>query len=478
MREAAALLTPDICVIGAGSAGLSVAAAAAQFGTAVVLVEKGTMGGDCLNTGCVPSKSLIAAAAVRDAGRRAPGFGIEATTPAVDFAGVHRHVHEVIASIAPHDSVERFEGLGVTVLRAPARFLDARTLDVAGTPIRARRFVLATGSRPVIPPIEGLSGVPFLTNETVFDLTDKPGHLIVVGGGPIGVELAQAYRRLGSDVTLIESGRLLTHEDPDLVAVVRDALAAEGVRLCEGAAVARVAGEAGAITATVSGPAGTEAVTGTHLLVATGRTPTVDGLGLEKAGIAFSKAGITVDPGLRTSNRRVYAIGDCTGSPQFTHVAGYHASLAIKSILFRLPVKVDHAKLPRVTYSDPELGQIGLTADAARERHGGKVRVLEADFANNDRARAERRTDGRIKIVTGRRGKILGVGIVGANAGELIAGWSLALAAGAKITTVASYVAPYPTLSEINKSAAITYFHGSLTNPWVRRILGWLRRLG
>ncbi|MGX1100595.1 dihydrolipoyl dehydrogenase family protein [Amorphus sp. MBR-141] len=474
----AQVLTPDICVIGAGSAGLTVAAAAAQFGAPVVLVEKGRMGGDCLNTGCVPSKALIAAAAVRHAGRRGPAFGIAATAPEVDFAGVHRHIHEVIGTIAPHDSVERFEGLGVTVLQSSARFVDARTLVAGDTTIRARRVVLATGSTPAIPPIEGLDGVPFLTNETVFELTALPRHLIVIGGGPIGVELAQAYRRLGAAVTLVERGTILPHDDPELVAVVRDALVADGVVLHENATTERVSSEDGSPVLDITGPHGRGRIAGSHLLVATGRTPTVDGLDLDKAGIAFTAKGITVDRGLRTTNRRVYAIGDCAGGLQFTHVAGYHGSLAVRSIVFRLPVKEDRSRIPKVTYSDPEIGQIGLGEAEARARYGDAVKVLTAPFSGNDRARAERRTEGRIKIVTGRRGKILGVGIVGAGAGELVGTWALAMAAKVSLGTLASYVPPYPTFGEINKAAAVSYYAGSLTNPWLRRILGWLRRLG
>jgi len=472
------LLKPDICVIGAGSAGLTVAAAAAQFGAPVVLVEKGAMGGDCLNTGCVPSKSLIAAAAIRHAGSRGPAFGIEATEPSVNFAGVHRHVHEVIASIAPHDSVERFEGLGVTVLREAAHFTDPRTLVAGDTTVRARRFVIATGSRPSIPPIEGLEGVAYLTNETVFDLTERPDHLIIIGGGPIGVELAQAHRRLGAAVTLVERDTILPHDDPDLVDVVRTALVADGVTLHEKASVDGARGVAGDLTVDLTVAGQSLRLAGSHLLVAAGRTPTVEGLGLEAAGVAYGRKGITVDKGLRTTNRRIYAIGDCTGGLQFTHVAGYHGSLAVRSIVFRLPVKEDRSRIPRVTYCDPELAQIGLTEAEARERHGETVKVLKAPLSGNDRARAERRTEGFIKIVTGRRGRILGVSIVGAHAGELIGTWALAVAGKIKISTVASFVPPYPTLGEISKTAAVGYYSDSLTNPWLRRILGWLRRLG
>jgi pyruvate/2-oxoglutarate dehydrogenase complex dihydrolipoamide dehydrogenase (E3) component len=467
-------LKPDICVIGAGSAGLSVAAGAAQMGANVVLVEKGAMGGDCLNTGCVPSKALLAAAHRAEAIRAARSFGISAA-PVVDFAAVHRHVHDVIAAIAPHDSVERFEGLGVTVIKAEARFTSARTVEAAGRTIAARRFVIASGSRPAVPPIPGLAGLPYLTNETIFDLEDLPRHLVVIGGGPIGCELAQAFRRLGAAVSVIEAMTILPKDDPELTAVVRARLVRDGVTLHEKANVTAVKAAAAGVAVSLKSGADIE---GSHLLIATGRAANVDGLGLDAAGIAFTPRGIRVDAALRTTNRRVYAIGDCNGGPQFTHVAGYQAGVVIREMLFRLPARADRATIPAVTYTEPELAQVGMTEMAAREAMGARAKVLTARFADNDRARAERATEGLIKIVVGPRGRILGAGIAGPHAGELIQPWVLALANGLKIGAMATMIAPYPTLGEIGKRASGNFYTPSLYGPKVRAVVGFLKRFG
>ena len=322
-------LTPHLCIIGAGSAGLSVAAGAAQLGADVVLVEKGEMGGDCLNTGCVPSKALLAAGKAAQQGRNAGRFGVTFHEPEIDFAAVGAHVHGVIAQIAPHDSVERFEGLGVTVLRERATFIDRRTVQAGSTLVRAKRFVIATGSTPAVVPIPGLEDVPYLTNESEFDLTERPRHLVVIGGGPIGCEMAQAHRRLGSRVTVLEKFTIMPKDDPELVGVVRDRLKDEGVDIREGADVTRIEGGEGELTVHVDG----EALACSHILVATGRAPTVGGLGLEAAGVAYSGKGIPVDRRLRTSNRKIYAIGDVTGGYQFTHQAGYHAGIVVQNAL-------------------------------------------------------------------------------------------------------------------------------------------------
>src|SRR6266487_3627910 len=469
-------LQPDICVIGAGSGGLSVAAAAAAFGVSVVLVEKGKMGGECLNTGCVPSKSLIAAAKHARAVAEARAFGVSAGAPDIDFGKVHQHVHDVIAAIAPNDSKERFNGLGVRVIAGAARFKDRNTVVVGdGIEIAARRFVIATGSSPSLPPIAGLEAVPYLTNETVFDLTTRPQHLIVIGEGAIGLELAQAFRRLGAAVTVIEAAQPLAREDAECAAIVLDALAREGVAVCSKVAIARVE-RAGAKIKVVLGDGG-EAIEGSHLLIATGRKANVDGLALERAGIACDGNGIAVDKGLKTSNRRVYAIGDVAGRGQFTHLANYHAGLVIRNALFRLPVRVNADLVPRVTFTDPELAHVGLTETEARARRIA-IGVLRWPYHENDRAQAERETAGHIKIVTDGRGKILGATIVGAAAGELITAWTLAISRGLNIRAVAGMIVPYPTLAEIGKRAAVTYFLPSLTNVWVRRIIGWLRRFG
>ncbi|ODN69172.1 dihydrolipoyl dehydrogenase family protein [Methylobrevis pamukkalensis] len=473
-------LTPDICIIGAGSAGLTVAAAACAFGVEVVLIEEAAMGGDCLNTGCVPSKALIAAAHHAENFRRAPLFGIDGGAPRADLAKVRDHVRGVIAGIAPHDSAERFEGLGATVIRASARFTGPDTVVAGEATIRARRFVIASGSRAAVPPVPGLGDVPYLTNETVFDLGVLPEHLLVIGGGPIGLELAQAFRRLGAAVTVVESGTPFKHEDADLAAIVRGALDAEGVGIVEQAKVLSVApAEGGGIRLTLEAGGETRDLAGSHLLVATGRSARIDGLALEAAGVEASPAGIKVDSGLRTSNRRIYAIGDCVaGSFRFTHWAGYHAGLAVRAILFRLPIRENRTILPYCTYTDPEIGRVGLDEASARARFGAAVRVLDAPFSGNDRARAERRCDGLLRIVVGRRGRILGAACAGPGAGEILSLFAVAIAGGLTVQHLASTVFPYPTLSEIAKRAALTYYADAPANPWVRRIVRLLRRFG
>jgi len=472
----------DLCVIGAGSGGLSVAAGAVQMGARVVLVERGAMGGDCLNVGCVPSKALIAAARAADTIRRAGRFGLAGQEPKVDFAAVHEHVRDVIAQIAPTDSVERFEGLGVTVLQAEARFAGPDRIVADGTAVRAKRFVIATGSTAAVPPIEGLARVPYLTNETLFDLTVLPDRLVVVGGGPIGLEMAQAHARLGSRVTVLERDRLLPREDGDLTAPLRAALARDGVDVVEGADIRRVEpGEGepvggGAVLVLADG-AGERRIAATHLLVAAGRRPVVDALDLAKAGVAVGPAGIEVDARLRTTNRRIFAVGDVAGGPQFTHLAGYHAGIVIRNALFRLPAKVDLANLPRVTYLDPELAQVGLTEGEAREA-GHDPEVLTWPFEENDRARALRETEGLIKVVLGRRGRILGAGIAGPQAGELILPWVLAIQEKRKIAAMASLIAPYPTLGEVSKRVAGSFYAPKLFSERTRRIVRLLLKLG
>ena len=462
----------DICVIGAGSAGLSVAAGAAQMGADVVLIEKGEMGGDCLNYGCVPSKALLAAAKAAQHGREAKKFGVSFAEPAIDFARVNAHVHDVIAGIAPHDSQERFEGLGATVLRSSAVFTGHDRLSVGEDTVIAKRFVIATGSKPAVPPIEGLDGVPYLTNETIFSLSEAPEHLIVVGGGPIGCEMAQAHRRLGSRVTVLEMFAIMPKDDPDLVAVVRDRLIAEGIDIREGAKVERVEANAGGVSVGVDGGL----VEGSHLLVATGRAPSVDGLGLDAAGVTYSPRGIEVDARLRTSNKRIFALGDAVGGFQFTHQAGYHAGIAIQNLLFRLPAKVDDSSIPWVTYTEPELAQVGMTAAQLKESDP-KGTVLEAEFSGNDRARAMRETDGRIKVMVDRKGRIRGASIVGANAGELLQPWLLAITQKLKIRAMTGFRAPYPTFGEINKAAAGSYFTPKLYSNFTRRVVRTLMKL-
>lgn len=466
------IIETDLCVIGAGSGGLSVAAGAVQMGARVVLIEAGEMGGDCLNAGCVPSKALIAAAKAAEAQRR--GFrGVAGTEPEVDFAAAKDHVRAVIDQIAPVDSQERFEGLGCTVIRAFARFIGPREVEAGGTRIRARRFVVATGSRPMVPPIQGVETVPYFTNETIFDLRERPRHLIVIGGGPIGVEMAQAHRRLGCEVTVIEGAQVLGREDPDLAAVVTYALKAEGIALVEGQPVVRIAGAAGAVEVTLGDG---RQISGSHLLIAVGRKVALEGLNLDAAGVAHTAKGVTVDARLRSTNRRVYAVGDAAGGLQFTHVAGWHAGIVVRQAVLGLPAKADPRALPRATYTDPELAQAGLTEAEARKAYGGALEVVRAEFAHNDRAQAEGKTKGLIKVMVV-KGRPVGASIVGPQAGELIGLWALAISARLRMSAIAGMVAPYPTLGEVSKRAAGAYFSPRLfESPALKRFVRIVQR--
>jgi pyruvate/2-oxoglutarate dehydrogenase complex dihydrolipoamide dehydrogenase (E3) component len=471
-------LKPDICVIGGGSGGLSVAAAAAAFGVSCVLVERHKMGGDCLNTGCVPSKALLAAAKRVALARSAAPFGVKASAT-VDFAKVHEHVQGTIASIAPIDSVERFTGLGVRVILGSAKFKDRRTVAVGDIEIRARRFVIATGSVPALPPIPGIDSGPYLTNENIFELTALPQRLIVIGAGPIGLEMAQAFRRLGSQVTILEAAIPLAKDDPECAAIVLTQLEREGVIIRSGVKIGHIAHMGHSVAVTLEGDAGEEMIEGSLLLVAAGRKPVTDGLDLEAAGVRYDRTGIAVNKKLKTRNRRIYAIGDvASGQLQFTHAANYHAGLVIRNALFRLPVRVTNDAIPWVTYTEPELAQAGLTEAQARARGIKKIRILRWPYHDNDRAQAECETDGHIKVVTDKKGKILGVTIVGAQAGELIATWILAISQELNIRALTGVVLPYPTLSEIGKRAAIDFFVPRLTRPLLRRIIAWLRIFG
>lgn len=468
-------LDTDLCIIGGGSGGLSVAAAASQMGANTVLIEKGKMGGDCLNYGCVPSKSLIAAGRAADGIRHAERFGIEARDPIADFARVRGHVRDVIDSIAPVDSVERFRALGVNVIRAAGRFVSPREVEADGARITARRFVIATGSSPMTPPIPGLDVVPYWTNETVFDNGDKPGHLVVIGGGPIGLELAQAFRNLGCDVSVVEMFEPLAREDPELASIVVSALRRSGIAIHDRSKVISAARDGEGIAIGIERDGRSRKVGGTHLIVAAGRKPNISELGLDEAGIRYSPRGIEVGAGLRTANRRVYAIGDVAGGPQFTHVANYHAGIVIRNALFRLPAKVDYTSIPRAVYTDPELAHVGLDEEEARRR--GDIRVLRWPVAENDRAHTERRHDGLVKAITTRRGRVLGASIVAERAGDLIQPWVLAISRGLKIGALAGMTVAYPTLSEMNKRAAGSYYTPTLFSGRTRRLARFLMRL-
>ncbi len=466
-------LKTDILVIGAGSGGLSVAAGASQMGADVILLEGHKMGGDCLNFGCVPSKALIASGKAAYGQAHASALGVADVVPQVDYAAAKDHVHDVIAQIEPMDSQERFEGFGVRVIREYGQFVSPTQVQGGDHLITARRVVIATGSSPLVPPIPGLDQVPYYTNETIFDLRDKPEHLLIIGGGPIGMEMAQAHIRLGCKVTVIEGMQALGKDDPEAAAIVLDTLRAEGVEIHEQAMVAQIRGSDGKVeVVTETG----QIVSGSHLLLAAGRKANTDRLNLKAAGIEATRTGIKVDDALRTTNKKVYAIGDVAGGMQFTHVAGYHAGVIIRSALFGLPSKAKTAHIPWATYADPELAQVGLTEAQARAQHGGKVEVARFDYHHNDRAISERKTKGFIKVMVV-KGRPVGATIVGHQAGELINLWSLALANNLKMGQIAAMVSPYPTIGELNKRVAGAYFSPRLfENQMVKRVVGLVQR--
>lgn len=468
-------LSADVAVIGAGSGGLSVAAGAAQLGLKVVLFERGEMGGDCLNYGCVPSKALLAAAARAHALRTASKFGIANSEPQIDWAQLKAHIAGVIETIAPIDSQERFEGLGCTVVREHARFADPRTLESDSVRVRARRIVIATGARAAIPPIPGLAETPHFTNETIFQAPEFPRRLIVLGAGAIGIELGQAFRRLGAEVVVLEALTALAGFDRDAAEPLLTALRAEGVDLREGAKATAIAATAGGVRVDIEGGAMVE---GTHLLVAVGRKPQHDGLALEKGGVEANAKGIVADPMLRsTTNRRVWAVGDAAGREQLTHVAGWHASAFVRSALFKAGTRADAAAIPAAVYGDPELARIGLSEAQARERHGDKVKTVSTQFHDNDRAQAERDTAGFARIVVGPGAKILGATIVGKGAADLIQIVVLAMSAKLSLRSLTGVVAPYPTRGEIVKRAAGAFYTPLLFSKGTRRLVGALQRL-
>ncbi len=463
----------DLLIIGAGSGGLSTAAGAAQMGANVVLLEGHKMGGDCLNYGCVPSKALIASGKVAYHMSHAQPYGVHNVTPVVDYASAKDHVNDVIATIEPVDSQERFEGFGVRVIREFGRFVSPTEVEAGSYRISARRIVISTGSSPLVPPIPGLDQVPYLTNETLWELREQPKHLLVIGGGPIGMEMAQAHRRLGSEVTVIEGARALGKDDPELAEVVLENLRAEGIEIAEEALAKEIRGEAGAIEVETQDG---RLFQGTHLLMAVGRKANTDKLNLEAAGIETTRTGIKVDDSLRTTNKKVYAIGDAAGGLQFTHVAGYHAGVIIRSALFGLPAKTKTAHIPWATYTQPELSQVGLTEAQAREQYGEKLEVARFHYSHNDRAIAERETKGLIKVMVV-KGRPVGASIAGHQAGELISLWSMAIANNLKMSAVSNMIAPYPTIAELNKRVAGAYFTPRLfENETVKKVVRFVQR--
>ncbi len=464
----------DICVIGGGAGGLVVAAGGATLGARVILIEKNRLGGDCLHYGCVPSKTLLHSARVAQTLRDADRHGIPAAQPEVRIDRVMSRVRAVIGAIEVHDSPERFRGLGVEVVFGAGRFVSPTRFEVEGRTITARAFVIATGSRPAIPTVPGLDATPHLTNENLFSLSEQVDHLLVMGGGPIGLEMAQAFRRLGSQVSLLErSPQVLPREDADLAAVVAERLSREGVRLLCNSTAARVEGQAGDIRLGYEdGEGQAHTLHGSHLLVAAGRKANVEGLGLDQAGVELEQGRIKTDRRLRSSNRAIYACGDVTGPYQFTHMAEHQAGVILRNVIFRLPARVEQRAVPWCTFTDPELARVGLSGQEARQRDIPH-RVYTFPFEDIDRAQAEGETAGMAKIVTDPKGRLLGAALAGPHAGELIHEYTLAIARGMKAADLSSVIHIYPTLAQINRRVADQRLKERLTparKKWIQRL--------
>ena len=467
----------DVIVIGAGAAGLTAAGGCAMFGLKVALIERAEMGGECLNNGCVPSKALITAAKRAAEANVQDRFGIQMTAAKVNWPGVHAHIHRAIAEIAPHDSQERFEEMGCDVYRGHARFTHPKRVAVDDVVLSAPKIVIATGSEPFVPPMEGLDEVPYLTNENIWDLDALPQHLVIVGGGVIGMEMAQSFRRLGSEVTVIEPGKPMGRDDPESVAVVIETMEAEGVMFVQGKAEKVTPGALNSFTVTLEGG---QEIAGTHLLIAVGRKARTQGYGLEEIGVELGSNGIAVDARRRTNLKHIYAIGDCREGPRLTHVSGYEGSNVALEITLGVPTKVDWSALPWCTYTSPEVAQIGLTEAQAREKHGDAITVIREGFDHNERAIAEGDTKGHLKVVMNGK-KVLGASIVGRNAGDLLLPFTQAITGKASTFALGSAIVAYPTRSEITKAAAFSAWEGTVfgsvpkgyakTRAWFRKTL-------
>ncbi|MEW6490051.1 MAG: FAD-dependent oxidoreductase [Thermodesulfobacteriota bacterium] len=472
----------DVGILGGGAAGLTVAAGAARFGAKALLIEKAPkLGGDCLHYGCVPSKTLIRTAGVWAQARRAAEFGLPSLAlPPVDLGAVMARVRSVIETIQEHDSPERFCRLGAEVRFGTPRFVDGHTVEVDGQKVTARSWVVATGSRPALPPMEGLAETPHWTNETVFSQTRLPDRLLVLGGGPIGLELAQAFQRLGSRVAVVEFlDQILGPEDADVAAVLRQRLEAEGMEILTGTKAVKAERHGDGVRLTVAPAQGggeLRVLDAEALLVATGRRPNVEDLGLEAAGVEFTPRGIPTDARLRTNVQHIYACGDVNGQLPFTHVAGYEGGIALTNAVLRLPRKADYAKVPWCTYTEPEVASVGLNEKRA-QKEGVAYRVLTEEFAGNDRALAEGEPLGKIKVLISPKGAVLGCQIIGAHAGELIHEWIAAVAGGVKLSALAGAIHVYPTLSEISKRAAGSYFSEKLFSDRAKGVLKFLFHL-
>ena len=465
----------DICIIGAGAGGLSIASVSAQLGLNVCLIENHKMGGDCLNYGCIPSKSILAAAKAVKSLKKMPELGIHINGVEINYQKVYQHIHQVIKTIEPHDSVERFESLGVTVKMGSAAFIDNNMVLLNKEHISAKHFVIATGSRAFVPNITGLSDIKYLTNETIFNLTETPKHLITIGGGPISCELSQAIKLLGAEVSILQRRQLLPHDDIDLACIVKDELIKDGISIYEHATEIHSVGKTldGEICVTFTQNGQTKSITGSHLLVATGRQVNVSSLNLERAGIEYTSKGIQVDAKLKTSNKRIYAVGDVTGGFLFTHIAGYHAGIVIQNMLFKKPTKVNYKAIPWVTYTSPELAHVGISHEQASKEYP-KGKTITVDFSELDRAQTEKQTTGKLKATFDHKGNPVSVSIVGKNAGELIYPWIIAMENNLSIGKFSKFIAPYPTWGELTKKVVSKYYEPILYANKTKKLVRFL----
>lgn len=472
----------DLGIIGGGAAGLTAAAGAAQFGAKTLLIEKtDRLGGDCLHFGCVPSKTLIRTAGVWALARRSAEFGLPALAlPPVDLGTVMDRVKAVIDTIQRHDSPERFCGLGAEIRFGNPVFADDHVVEVDGKPISAKNWIVATGSSPVIPPVEGLAQVPFWTNETIFSQRTFPSRLIILGGGPIGLEMSQAFARLGSKVVIVEfMDQILGPEDADMADILKARLETEGVTIHTGTKALKVELKDTSILLTVTPATRAGELTtieGDALFLSTGRKPNIGDLALDKAGVIFTPHGIPTDTRMRTNISHIYACGDVNGQLPFTHVAGYEAGIALTNAVLHLPRKADYSKIGWCTYTDPEVASIGYNEKRAR-KEGLEYRIIEESFADNDRALAEGEAIGKIKILLDGKDRLLGGQIIGAHAGELIHEWIVAQNGGVKLSTMAAAVHVYPTLSEISKRVSGRVFAEKIFSDRTKGILKFLFNL-
>lgn len=466
----------DIGVIGGGAAGLTVAAGASQLGLKTLIIEKEQkLGGDCLHYGCVPSKTLIKSATVYHTMKNAERFGLpQPEIPPVDFNRIAKRIQTVIETIQVHDSEERFCGLGAKVSYGHASFVDDHTVEVSCKRISARFWLIATGASPASPPIKGLEPGSFWTNKDIFSLNELPSSLAVIGGGPIGCEMAQAFSRLGTDVHIIQrNSQLLPVEDEDMAGMVQTGFEDEGINVILSADIQSVRTTSDRVEIEYATENRPQVLSAEKMLVATGRAPNVDGLGLHNAGVEYDDRGIKVDERLRTSQKHIFAAGDVIGRNKFTHAAGYEGSIVISNVAFRLPRKVDYTWLPWCTYTDPELASVGMNEKRAKKAEVEHTTWVE-HFADNDRAQTEGAVEGRIKLVLGKKDRPLGVQIVGPHAGDIASEWVAALNAKIGLTALASAIHQYPTMSEINKRVAGQVLSEKLFSDKVRKTLGFI----